>query len=253
MEILRRIGYDGVELSGDLIDLTEAADKLRALNLSCFSINGVYTPRRDLSSSDAAVRHQAIAYGAHCVETAKALGAHVAVVLPTCVEKLMPETDHESEWNLVAESLREVARRAEVEGITLVIEPINRFESYLVNRLETAHRMMEQVDSPALRLMGDWFHMGIEEDSFLESIRRYAPWIRHFHVADRQRDALGTGDLPVDEILDTLRQCGYDGPLIMEYDMRARDPNGVARPTNDLTFFEQSAARSLAAVRNWKG
>jgi sugar phosphate isomerase/epimerase len=116
----------------------------------------------------------------------------------------------------VLESLKTCSREAEKQGVYLWIEPLNRYETNLINRIEEGIRLIEEVGSKNLGLLPDTFHMNIEERSIEDSLRKSIPYFRHVHIADSNRWAPGCGHLNFKSILETLREIGYQGFLSME-------------------------------------
>jgi hydroxypyruvate isomerase len=124
----------------------------------------------------------------------------------------------EADLAAAVEPLRQAAEYAASQGILLTIEPINRYEVGLVYSLSDAIRLAKQVNHPACRIMGDTFHMQIEEgDGISNAIRRAGGyWFQHLHVADNTREAPGMGTMPWREILRALHDIDYQGVISME-------------------------------------
>jgi len=101
-------------------------------------------------------------------------------------------------------------------GVRLAIEPINRFETYFINRGDQALALAEAV-GPECGVCLDIFHMNIEETDILAAIRRAGDRLVDFHVADNNRMAPGMGTFDWPAIVETLEQVGYDGPLSVEF------------------------------------
>lgn len=104
----------------------------------------------------------------------------------------------------------------EAHGVKLVLEPLNRYESSLVNTVQDALKILEEVDAENLGLLFDTFHANIEERSLAESIKLAAERIFHVHLADSNRWAPGYGHLDFKSILSALEEIGYGGFLSAE-------------------------------------
>ena len=128
---------------------------------------------------------------------------------------------------VLLEALVELAEHAAAEGVWLAVEPINRYEDYMVNRLEEAVSLADEVERAtgvgAVRVCADLFHMNIEEDDLAAAIRAAGPRIAHVHVDDTNRLQPGTGHLDFAAALGALRTVGYDGWLALECRLRG-DP-----------------------------
>jgi sugar phosphate isomerase/epimerase len=216
---LARLGYDGIELSGEPQVYT--ADAVRAVieprGLRVTSICGIYTRDRDLSHPSKEIREAGVRYVGSCAELASALGASVVIVVPTAVGRIAPEADATAERRWAGESIREAAGYAEQVGVRLVIEALNRYESYLINRLEASAQLAADVSRPNVGLMADLFHMNIEEVSLTDGISSVRDLVWHVHLADSNRRAPGLGHTDFRAVVDTLDAIGYSGALTMEF------------------------------------
>ena len=139
------------------------------------------------------------------------------IVVPTAVGRVAPAAGRDEEWRLAVDSLREAADRAAEHGGRLVIESLNRYETYLVNNLSLAAEMAREVDRPNVGLMADLFHMNIEEPSIPASITTARDLVWHVHLADSNRRPPGLGHTDFGGAVAALRQIGYSAPLTMEF------------------------------------
>ncbi len=137
-------------------------------------------------------------------------------VVPGTVGKIVPDGRPEEEWQWAVDSLKEVYEYSERSGILIGIEPINRFETYFINRGDQALALAAAV-GPNCGVCLDTFHMNIEEDNLYEAIKRAKGKIVGFHVADNNRMAPGMGTLNWGKIIDTLQEVGYDEVLSVEF------------------------------------
>lgn len=251
LERLARCGYDAVELP-----LTEAAGatvaaRLAASGLACSSVNGSFAGAgRDLSSADPAERAAAVEYVGACLRFAAEVGAPVAIVVPTRIGKLRPEGALADEWQRVVASLAQIGDIAAEVGVTVVIECVNRAESYLSNRLDTARRLAEATGSAHVAVMADSFHMNIEEVDMVAALEGVAGRLRHVHLAANNRMAPGMGHLDLAPFLRTLRRIGYSGTLTMECDVQALDGYGRFAPTTAPDVFDTYAATAIRTLRD---
>lgn len=163
-------------------------------------------------------RGRAVDYVKMCVDVASGLGARSALVVPSVVGRLSPLVSSEADLDAAADSLRKAAEHAESQKILLTIEPINRYEIGLVNSVAEAISLAERVDHGACRIMGDTFHMQLEEgDGIPNAIRRAGHhWFQHLHVADNTREAPGMGTMDWREILRALHDIELEGGVSLE-------------------------------------
>lgn len=101
-------------------------------------------------------------------------------------------------------------------GITMCLEPINRYESYICTCAADVLDLIEQVGSPALALHLDTFHMNIEEDSFRDPVIYSSGHLKHMHITESNRGMPGEGNVRWDELFEALAKINYDGALVLE-------------------------------------
>jgi sugar phosphate isomerase/epimerase len=216
------LGFDGIEL---LVE-EPTANKPDVVNRLVGDAGiGVFTictnfanPNRILSHPDINVRQSAIDYIKRCVDIAARVGARSVLVVPGLVGATAPITSPEADLERAVNPLREAAEYAGERRILLTIEPINRFEASLVHSLAEAIHFAELVHHDACRVMGDTFHMQMEEgDGIPDAIRRVGHyWFQHLHVSDNTREAPGMGTMPWREILRALHDIDFDGSISLE-------------------------------------
>lgn len=181
-------------------------------------------PTRDIASPDAKARAAGIAYLKACVDFAVAMGAKIvggpmagaplvfAGRAPTPIDDDMIAT--RAAW--VIAGLREAATHAARHGVTLALEPLNRFETDMLNTTAQGIALVERVGSPALGLLLDTFHMNMEDPSIPAAIRAAGPRMVHFQANENHRGFVGTGHLDWRSIGAALRDVGYAGPVTLE-------------------------------------
>ena len=124
--------------------------------------------------------------------------------------------EREAQLTQIAEALKPLCAKAESAGIVLAIEPLNRFETDCINTLEQGVALIKQVDSPALKLHIDTFHMHIEEDDSASAIIEYGPYIAHVHASASHRGLLGEDQVDWKGILGALQKIAYEGDIVIE-------------------------------------
>lgn len=251
LERLARYGYDGVELAGEprSTDVTRVKQLLSDNGLVVSSICGLYRPERDLSHSDPQVRREAVQYVKECVDLAAETGAEVVIVVPSPVAKPAPTSPIETELDLAAESLREAGEYAGSQGVTLVLEALNRFETYLTNKIDKVLALAGRVDLPSVAIMVDAFHMNIEEASLPDTIRRADGAVRHVHIADSNRESVGRGHIDFRAFVEALNQIGYSGWYTMEFLPPTSNPYLAAEYEADQHLFDVFTKESIERMR----
>ena len=122
----------------------------------------------------------------------------------------------QEEENTLCEVWAEVAEYAARSGITIGIEPINRYESYMCTSAEEVLRFIKRVNAPNLSLHLDTFHMNIEETSFYEPVIAAGNRLRHIHMTESDRGMLGEGNVRWDDLFRGLQEIDFNGNLVLE-------------------------------------
>jgi sugar phosphate isomerase/epimerase len=264
LQRLQRYGYDGVELKGEpeIYHTEEVKALCRKYGLEVLSIAGIYpwpTQDRDLASPDTEARKRAVNYLKSCIDLASQVGAPLVVVVPSAVGKVSPaeKFQDEEEWvdakqrelGHAVQSVREAAEYAQSREIFLAVEPINRYETFLVNTAEEGLSFAEQVNSPAVKMHLDVFHMNIEESDPADAILRCGELLVNFHVADSNRRAVGEGHIDFGVIMRALKEIHYQGPLTLEPLPAVPDPYIAARLKRYEPFRDIYAEQCITRLR----
>jgi D-psicose/D-tagatose/L-ribulose 3-epimerase len=233
----RTAGMDFVELlvpePGEL-DLAETKAAAAAEGLGLVLAARVNL-QRDLASPDAAARESGLAYLQSCVDVAVALGAKIVggplygaplVFAGRAPAPIDPELrKRRVDW--VVEGLRKAAAHAAGKGVTLALEPLNRFETDFANTTEHALEIVDAVASPALGAMLDTFHMNMEDRDIAASIRKAGSRVAHFQANENHRGFLGDGHIDWPSVARALVAIGYRGPITLEPFRRDDVPAGT--------------------------
>ena len=180
---------------------------------------GFGTAGRDLSSADSDERARGMQYAKGCVELAVAAGAKlVCGPLHSAVGKarVLEPSERRAERARAVEGLREVASFAGERGISLALEPLNRFENDMLNTVAQGLELCSGAEHENVGLLLDTFHMNIEEKHLGEAIRQAGERLLHFHASENDRGAPGSGHVPWSEVADALRAIEYDAAISIE-------------------------------------
>jgi sugar phosphate isomerase/epimerase len=120
--------------------------------------------------------------------------------------------------------------------VPLLLEPLNRYETNLINELGGALAFLETLQTRNIKLLCDLFHMNIEEESLAGSISMAKAHVGHVHFADSNRRAVGYGHTEIGPVVEALREIGYAGYLSAEV-FPLPDPESAARQT--IRSFQQ--------------
>jgi D-psicose/D-tagatose/L-ribulose 3-epimerase len=217
-----RLGFDVIELgffsAEPPFNVAEVRQRLKDTGLQA-GICSFLSSERDITSTDPDSRRAGIDFMKAMIGTLAKLGGEVfsgPIYAELFRKRYLKKDEREAEWERGVKSLREVAKSAETQGITIALEPLNRFETDFMNLSEQAVRMCQDVGSNAVGILLDTFHMGIEEKNQGEAIRRAGKYLKHFHTCENDRGTPGTGQVPWNEVRDALKGIGYDRTVAIE-------------------------------------
>ncbi len=217
---ISRIGYDGVELAirdPESIDVTKLKSALLEASLAVPAIGTGQAYGEEglsLTAVDPSIRLAAISRIKNHIRLAEELDAVVILGLIRGVTPAGISREKAMDW--LVEALKNCARFATDLGVRLALEPINRYETDLINTIDQGLTLVDRVGVETLGLLPDTFHMNIEEVSIECSIRNAASRIFHFHVADSNRWYPGAGHLDFTKILAVLNDINYSGWISAE-------------------------------------
>lgn len=215
---IARLGYDCLEIQGspEAYDTKKVKKLLDDAGIKCWGSVTLMMEQRNMLAKDKKQRAASVQYVKDVVRMVKELDGKMVSVVPSTVGKIIPDARPEEEWQWAVEGMKEVYEYSESVGIQLGIEPINRFETYFINRGDQALALAKATGENCGVCL-DTFHMNIEEDDMFEAIKRAKGRLAGFHVADNNRMAPGMGKLDWPKIVSTLRSIGYDKILSVEF------------------------------------
>jgi D-psicose/D-tagatose/L-ribulose 3-epimerase len=120
------------------------------------------------------------------------------------------------EWKRAVDAYQQLGPMLDATGVTLGIEPLNRFETSFLNIVSDGVALCTEVGHPKVGLLFDTFHANIEEKHVAEALRRAAPCLKHIHISENDRGTPGTGHVDWPGVFDTIRSLGYDQWLTIE-------------------------------------
>ena len=214
-------GYAGVELAirdPGLVNVNQLIDLISKYHLDVPAIGtGQAWGEEGLSFTDPdpKVRRAAITRIKDHIPLAEKFNAIIIIGLIRGVVIKGIETSQAMTW--LVDSLKECCDAASVRGVRLALEPINRYETTLINTTEQGLELVDKVGVDNFGLLLDTFHMNIEETVIEAAIRSAGDRIFHFHVADSNRWHPGAGHLDFKQLLNTLTSIGYAGWVSGEF------------------------------------
>jgi D-psicose/D-tagatose/L-ribulose 3-epimerase len=258
LEKIASLGFDFVELPVENpadISVARLGPVLKDLGLEAV-ICAAVTGERDLSAASSGARQQALAYFEACIQLAEGLGASCVVgplYAPVGKARLPDSGLRQAEWDRSAASLAQLAQAAGNSGVRLGLEPLNRFETDMINTIEDALRMVQQVDSPQLGVAFDSFHMNIEETNFRRAVELAGSHLVHLQVSDSHRGVPGEGNSDWAGLRAGLKAIDYQGKIGIE--SFSPDASSLAAAVCIWRRFADSqdefARKGLAFLQQW--
>lgn len=238
---LASLGFDGVELHGDLETFRpgETTNLLADHGLAILSL----TPGDcDPAHPDPETRQAAIDYYRRLIDFAAAVrdagGGAPIVSFHGLVTRIKPIAAQAKEYSWLVDSIRAVDAHATSNGVDLVYEVLNRYESHLINTGAQALAVLRDAEARAMRVLLDTYHMNIEERDLAETIRTVGDRLGLFHVADSNREGIGHGHTDFAPVISALDDIGYTGPIIVECTATGPNPFTPVKGEDDLQVLE---------------
>jgi D-psicose/D-tagatose/L-ribulose 3-epimerase len=215
------IGFDVLEVCVEDPSLVTAEALVAAGEQAgvAYSVCAAFGPERDLAHSDPGPQETALRYIGELVDLAAAVGSpHICGPMYSAVGKgrLEDPDDRAAERRRSVENLKRAAERAAVSGIRLAIEPLNRYETDMVNTVEQGLELCDAVAADNVGLLLDTYHLNIEEKSLGDAIRLAGDRVFHFHSCENDRGTPGTGHVPWSDAFSALADIGYRGQVVIE-------------------------------------
>jgi D-psicose/D-tagatose/L-ribulose 3-epimerase len=209
------LGYASVEPPFSVADVKK---RLKSAGLTP-GVCSFLSADHDIANADPDVRRRGVAYMQALIATVAALGGQI-LSGPLYAElfraRFLPADERAREWEWSVGSLREIGKSAATHGVTIALEPLNRFETDFMNQSEKAVRLAEDVGASSVGILLDTFHMAIEEKDQGEAIRRAGKHLKHFHTCENDRGTPGSGQVNWPQVRDALRTIKYDSAVVIE-------------------------------------
>jgi D-psicose/D-tagatose/L-ribulose 3-epimerase len=218
IEALKKTGFDGVEIpifEGKVEHYEKLGKRLKDFGLATTGI--AVMAGGSAISSDKAERQKGLDHLKWLADCTAALGGDVfAGPFYHPLGEFSGRGPTQDEVKYCAEVHKAAAQYAAKSGISLAVEPLNRFECYFLNTVGQAVELCKRVDEPNYGYLFDTFHTNIEENDVPSLIAPTIKWIKHVHITENNRGVPGAGHVRFQPIFDELRKAGYDGWLTIE-------------------------------------
>jgi D-psicose/D-tagatose/L-ribulose 3-epimerase len=220
IERLQALGYDGVEIpmfGGDVAHYEALGRRLAAAGLKSTGISVMPGGGKSAVSADSAERAAALEHIKWLVDCTAAIGGDVAAgPFHQPLGEFTGTGPTADERTRVVEVHKAAAQYAARQGVTLSVEPLNRFECYFLNTARQAADLVKAVDEPNYGYLYDTFHFNIEENSITDVIPQTIHQISHVHISENNRGVPGAGHIDFKSVFTALKKAGYDGWMTIE-------------------------------------
>ena len=230
----KSLGFDGVEVfppSAGEVNAKELRNLLNDNGLSLAAMGtgaGWVKSRLHLCLPDAGARQKAKEFIRSIIDVAG--GFQAPAIIGSMQGRSDDGVDHASVVGYLSEALNELGEHARQYGTRLLIEPLNRYETNMVNTIDAGLRLPDGPGKSNVALLADLFHMNIEEADMAKSLRQGGRRIGHIHFVDSNRRPAGMGHIDYGPIVAALKDMGYDGFLSAEA-FAYPDPDAAAKQT----------------------
>ena len=218
---IAKMGFDVIEIAVEdpsLIDGHAVKAALQKYKLKAV-VCGAFGPTRDLTNDDPAIHDNCFKYIEECLDLCVLWDTgFFAGPMYSAVGKarMLSPAQRKTEWNLAVTNLRKVCDMAQQRGLEIALEPLNRFESDLVNTAFDVVRLVDEINHPCAKVILDGFHMSIEEPNIEEAIRIVDDKLIHIQVSENYRGTPGTGQTNWDAYRRGLEAINYKGTVSIE-------------------------------------
>lgn len=216
---IKAAGFDGVEVPMFHPAQFAAADIRRGLaesGLEC-TICSILTGGLNLISDDAAVRARTRIHLQDCAKAAAEVGAKIiAGPLYSPVGFFTGRRRTAEEWQRAVDGYQEIGPTLAAYGVTIAMEPLNRFETYFLNTAADAVALCDAIGHPNVGILFDTFHANIEEQNVADAYRLVGRHLKHVHTCENDRGIPGSGHVDWPGVFQALRDVQYDGWLTIE-------------------------------------
>jgi len=216
-KVVSEIGYDDIEiLLNNPADIDSRLVKKLSKKFNMDITTTIALPAKaNFMSEKEEEREYAENFLKNCIKINSSIGSSVlgGVIYAPWGKAI---TQNPKMLNFLVKDLRDISKYAKMFGVKLCIEPVNRFESNVVNTVDEGLSLIEKINSDNIFLLLDTFHMNIEEKDILLAIKKAGVKIGHFHTNENDRGIPGTGHIPWREIMLSLKEINYSGYLVFE-------------------------------------
>ena len=252
MRFVKKTGYDAIEIqASQAIQYSQLINQLsEELDLKISGLTGDAdwpNEHKDLANRNPQKRNKAIEYFKRQIQATHLIQGKYLVVCPSTVGKSARMGQGTEDWDWAIDSVRQLTYAAEQVDIELIIEPLNRYESCIVNSADDASRFVREINHPKVKTLIDTYHMNIEETDMISPIQKVADILSIVHVADNNRQGLGRGQISFESFFTELQRSKFKGTIVVECSAPGANPFSAEKDNMDWIYVY--AEESLAFLK----
>ena len=227
---MEKFGFEGIEVWGSDLSsrLPEIKEALATSKVKFSTVCAGYPG--DLLGSDRKTREAAIEGIKERLKACSELGGIGIIIVPTFGGPKIPDLYpwrpdvQELEKQILIEECKILGKYADDVGANVLLEPLNRYETHFIKRLDQAVEICKAASRENIRIMADFFHMSIEEPDIAQSLESALGYVAHIHLADSNRLLPGHGHTDFRKPFEVLKKGGYRNFMALECGVPG-DPN----------------------------
>ncbi|MEI3612898.1 sugar phosphate isomerase/epimerase family protein [Pseudogracilibacillus sp. SO30301A] len=242
LKFIKKSGYDAIELQAAMA-LTHTEKIKQIVNDLQLKIDGLTgdaawpDETKDLANGNPTNRKIAVEYFKEQIKVCNEFGGKYIVICPSAVGKTHLIGKGTEDWDWAIDSVKQLCETAKLENVELIIEPVNRYESSILNTAEDAYRFVNELNHPSVKMLVDTYHMNIEEVDMLYAIENVSDKLGVFHLADNNRQGVGFGHIDFEAVFSKLKEINYDGPLVLECMAPGANPFAANKESMDDLYL----------------
>jgi len=209
------LGFDAIELftsDADAVDVSTLSNLLIKYNLKLAAVGtgaGKVLHGLTLTDVNEDIREKAISFITEMISFGAKFGA--PAIIGSMQGNIAAGIERTQALDWLSEGLTILDKHAQLNGVKLIYEPLNRYETNLLNTIADGAAYLTALKTTNTTLLADLFHMNIEETDIAESISKFSSFIGHVHFADSNRKPIGNGHTEMGKIAQALKDSHYHG------------------------------------------
>lgn len=241
------IGYQGIELNFKewptalKVDLIKNSLQKWGIEVAAIGTRHLYvTHNFYLTSPKPKVRSKSFEYLTQCMKIANELDCDI-IQAGWAFQGSILETSYYDAWKIAVDSLKNVGKLCRQYNKTFVVEFACKQHAQLLNNVDDALRMLDEVEEDNIFVMIDIYHVHQENYPLRECVHKANKKLAYIHLADNERLPPGKGIIKFEEFINALKKIHYNGYLIMEYEANSEIDKSLE---NTLNYIKELCSKN---------